>query len=157
MNIGDRIRIKDLTGEVVDFHVRHIELRMDDNHIATVPNGLLFSEPFENFSRTEGYEYSVVIADIAQPGQAAKEEILQALAAVPDIHQDPDILVLWDLRRVFPWSHPPQTPADGPPRRGHRQRAVISWRSKTQETAISDLVQELRQRFPQGEVTVHRR
>lgn len=156
-DIGDRIRIKDLTGEVVDLHVRHIELRMDDGHIATAPNGLLFSEPFENFSRTEGYEYSVVITNTGPRSALTKELIAQAVAAVPNMHPNPDVVLLWDLGRVLPWSRPRPQAVDGAPPRGRRQRAVISWRSKTKETAISDLVRELHQRFPQAEVTVRRR
>lgn len=154
--IGDRIRIKDLTGEVIDVHVRHIVLRMDDGHVAMAPNGLLFSEPYENFSRTEGYAYAVVVSNISQPVHEAKDNIHLALAAVPNLHQTPDVLMQWDLRRAIPWSLR-HAAANGQPRASQRQRAVISWNSETEETAIADLVQNLQAQFPEAEISVRRR
>ena len=46
-DIGDKIRIKDLEGEVIDMRVRSVVLRTTAGHIAQAPNGLLFSETFE--------------------------------------------------------------------------------------------------------------
>ena len=155
-NVGDRIRIKDLTGEVVDVHVRHIVLRMDDGHIAMAPNGLLFSEPFENFSRTEGYAYAVIVSNIAQPADEAKERINDALAEVSNLHQTPDILMQWDLRLAVPWPIRHAT-EDGQQRPGQRHRAVISWTSGTEETVISEVVQKLQAQFPEASITVRRR
>lgn len=155
--IGDRIRIKDLTGEVVDVHVRHIVLRMDDGHIAMAPNGLLFSEPFENFSRTEGYAYAIVVSNIQQPAHEAKERIHRTLNATPDLRHQPDVLMQWDLRRAFPWSLRQAAATQGQPHSGQTQRALISWNSETEETAISVLVQQLQAQFPEAEIMVRRR
>lgn len=155
--IGDRIRIKDLTGEVVDVHVRHIVLRMDDGHIAMAPNGLLFTEPYENFSRTGDFAYAVIVSNIAHPAHEAKERINLALTDIANLHQTPEILLQWDLRRAVPWPLRHTGAVDGQQHQGHRQRAVISWNSATEDAAIDEMVQKLQGQFPEATITVRRR
>jgi len=155
--IGDRIRIKDLTGEVVDVHVRHIVLRMDDGHLAMAPNGLLFTEPYENFSRTGDFAYAVTISNIAHPAHEAKERITLALDGIANLHQTPDILMQWDLRRAVPWPLRHATTVNGQPHQGHRQRAIISWNSETEDSAIAEIVQKLHAQFPEAAISVRRR
>jgi mechanosensitive ion channel-like protein len=155
--IGDRIRIKDLTGEVVDVHLRHIVLRMDDGHIAMAPNGLLFTEPYENFSRAGDFDYSVIVSNIAHPAHEAKERINVVLAGVSSLHQTPDVLMQLDLRSAVPWPLRHTGATDGQQRPAHRQRAVISWNSQTEETAISEIVQKLQAQFPEAGISVRRR
>lgn len=155
--IGDRIRIKDLTGEVVDVHLRHIVLRMDDGHLAMAPNGLLFTEPFENFSRTGDFAYAVIVSNIARPAPEAADTINLALAETAGLQQTPEVQVQRDLRRTVPWPLKPAGGAASQPRPGHRQRAVISWNSATDETTIARLVQKLQAQFPEAEISVRRR
>ena len=155
--IGDRIRIRDLTGKVVDLHVRNIVLRMDDGHIAVAPNGLLFSEPFENFSRSEGYAYAIIVSNIAQPVDEARDAINAALASDPNLHQTPEVLMQRDLRRAVPWPLRHMGASHGSWRPGQRHRAVVSWNSKTEETALSDLAQTMQALFPEAEISVRRR
>ncbi|MDQ2653481.1 MAG: mechanosensitive ion channel family protein [Chloroflexota bacterium] len=155
--IGDRIRIRDLTGEVVDIHVRHIVLRMDDGHLAMAPNGLLFTEPFENFSRTGDFDYAVIVSNIAHPAHEAKDRINLALAGIANLHQTPDVLMQWDLRRAVPWPRRHTGAADSQPRPGHRQRAVVSWNSETEDATISEMVQKLQAQFPEAAISVRRR
>lgn len=155
--IGDRIRIKDLTGEVLDIHLRHIVIRMDDGHIAMAPNGLLFSEPFENYSRTHGFAYAVIVTNIAQPAPEAKERIHQALSEIANEHHTPEVLMQWDQRRVVPWPLWHTVTTGSRPRSGRRQRAVISWNSQTKDTALSELTQKLQAQFPEAEISVRRR
>jgi small-conductance mechanosensitive channel len=155
--IGDRIRIKDLTGEVVDMHLRHIVLRMDDGHIAMAPNGLLFTEPFENFSRTGDFAYAVIISNMAHPPHEAKQRINLVLDGIANLHQTPDVLMQWDLRRAVPWPLRHTAVTDGQEHQGHRQRAVISWNSETQDSVISEMVQKLQAQFPEAAISVRRR
>lgn len=155
--IGDRIRIKDLTGEVVDVHVRHIVLRMDDGHVAMAPNGLLFTEPYENFSRTGDFAYAIVVSNIACPPHEAKVRINQALEGVASLHQTPEVLMQWDLRRAVPWPLRHVGAKEHQPHTGHRQRAVISWNSETEDDAIAEIVQKLQAQFPESEISVRRR
>lgn len=155
--IGDRIRIKDLTGEVVDVHVRHIVLRMDDGHLAMAPNGLLFTEPYENFSRTGDFDYAIVVSNIACTPHEAKERIHLVLANIANLHQTPEVLMQLDLRRAVPWPVRHRRAANGQPRPVHRQRAVITWNSETDESVISNMVQKLQAQFPEAEMSVRRR
>ena len=155
--IGDRIRIKDLTGEVVDVHVRHIVLRMDDGHIAMAPNGLLFTEAFENFSRAGDFDYSVIVSNIACPPQEAKERIYSLLHTVGGLHQTPEVLLQFDLRSAVPWPLRHTSDPGGQKRQGHRQRAIISWNSETEAVAIAEIVEKLQSEFPEAGISVRRR
>jgi small conductance mechanosensitive channel len=156
-DIGDRIRIKDLTGEVVDVHVRHIVLRMDDGHIAMAPNGLLFTEPFENFSRTGDFAYAIIVGNIEHAPHEARNRINEVLAEIPHLHQTPEVILQLDLRRAVPWPLRQASSKDSWPPSGRRHRAVISWNSATEESAISEMVEKLRTLFPGSDVTVRRR
>lgn len=156
-DIGDRVRIRDLTGEVVDIHVRHIVLRMDDGHIAMAPNGLLFTEPYENFSRTGDFAYAIIVSNIAHPAHEAKDLINLVLEGIADLHQTPEVLLQWDLRRAVPWPLRHADVADGQHRPGHRERAVISWNSETKDVVISEMVQKLQAQFPEASISVRRR
>lgn len=151
--IGDRIRIKDLTGDVVDVRARHIVLRMDDGHVAMAPNGLLFNETYENLSRSEGYAYAVVVSNIAGSPAAARDRVRAALSSVPDLHAA-QVALMPDLRRAIPWMRGPQ-PVGAPSRQ--RQRAIISWNSATEETALAELARQLQVQFPDAEIIVRQR
>ena len=155
--IGDRIRIKDLTGEVVDVHVRHIVLRMDDGHLAMAPNGLLFTEPYENYSRTGDFAYAIIMNNIAGSSHEAKSRIHRALANLDLLSQTPEVLLQRDLRSAIPWPLRGGENGAGQSRPGHRHVAVISWNSDTEETAISEMVQKLQTTFPEAGITVRRR
>lgn len=155
--IGDRIRIKDLTGKVIDVHLRHIVLRMDDGHIAMAPNGLLFTEPYENFSRAGDFDYSVIMSEIAAPAHEAKERINRVLEGIQGSHQTPDVLLQLDLRSAVPWPLRHSRSPDEPTRTGHRQLAVISWNSATEDSAISEIVETLQSEFPEAAISVRRR
>lgn len=151
--IGDRIRIKDLTGDVVDVRARHIVLRMDDGHVAMAPNGLLFNETYENLSRSEGYAYAVVVSNISGSPAAARDRVRAALSSVPDLHAA-QVALMPDLRRAIPWMRGPQ-PVGAPGRQ--RQRAIISWNSATEETALAELARQLQVQFPDAEIIVRQR
>jgi hypothetical protein len=155
--IGDRIRIKDLTGEVVDVHVRHIVLRTDDGHVAMAPNGLLFTEPFENFSRAGDFDYSVIVNNIACTAHEAKERIHRILDGIGGLHQTPEVLLQLDLRSAVPWPLRHSSDAVGQNRPGHRQRAFISWNSETEAVAITEIVEKLQAEFPEAGISVRRR
>lgn len=155
--IGDRIRIKDLTGEVVDVHVRHIVLRMDDGHLAMAPNGLLFTEPYENFSRTGDFAYAIIVSNIACSPHEAKERINEALTGVASLHQTPEVLMQWDLRRAVPWPLRHMGAKEHQPHTGRRQRAIISWNSETEDSAIAEIVEKLQAQFPDAGISVRRR
>ena len=43
------------------------------------------------------------MSNIAHPAHEAKERISQALDGIANLHQTPDILMQWDLRRNLPW------------------------------------------------------
>jgi small-conductance mechanosensitive channel len=161
-DIGDRIRIKDLEGEVIDMRVRSVVLRMDDNHIAQVPNGLLFSETFENLSRTAAFSYAIVLSGIDDHPQTAREAIREALESVTEFAHAPDIVIQPDLRRRGQWSLSAKAAGEqhretnGRPRRTWR-RAVVSWQSDSEESSLAQVVECLTRRYPGAQIEIRRR
>lgn len=152
-DIGDRIRIRDLEGEVIDIQVRSVVLRMDDNHIAQAPNGLLFSETFENFSRTEAYSYAVVVSGIDDPPATARATISAALQDVAGFAHQPEIIIQRDLipRRRWPFS---AANHDG----GRtRRRALISWQSDNEDASLTHVVERLSHRYPEARIEIRKR
>jgi small-conductance mechanosensitive channel len=156
-DIGDRIRIKDLEGEVIDIRVRSVVLRMDDNHIAQAPNGLLFSETFENLSRTAAYSYSIVMSGIDDAPRTARAAILEALKSVKEFAYAPDIVIQPDLRRP---GNRPSSPSSNEPNRHRwrtRRRAVISWQSDAEDASLTQVVECLTSRYPGAQIEIRKR
>jgi small-conductance mechanosensitive channel len=161
-DIGDRIRIKDLEGEVIDIRVRTVILRMDDNHVAQAPNGLLFSETFENLSRSAAYSYSIVLSGIDDAPQTARSAIREALASVQEFAHAPEIVIQPDLRRRG--KHPSTASSamnrldeTNGQRRRSRRRAVVSWQSEAEDASLALVVESLASRYPDAQIEIRKR
>lgn len=161
-DIGDRIRIKDLEGEVIDMRVRSMVLRMDNGHLAQAPNGLLFSETFENLSRTEAYFYSIVMTGLDEAPPAARAAILETLKGVEEFAHAPDIMIQRDLSPRANWHLGRKTgtarsgQTNQHPRRA-RRRAVVSWQSDAEEAALACVVERLASRYPDAHIEIRKR
>jgi small-conductance mechanosensitive channel len=161
-DIGDRIRIAGLEGEVIDMRVRSVVLRMDDNHVAQVPNGLLFSETFENLSRTAVYSYAIVMSGIDDTAPAARTAIREALESVQEFAYAPDIVIQPDLRRHGQRALSAKTAGEqhgesnGRRRRTWR-RAVVSWQSESEEASLAQVVECLTRRYPGAQIEIRKR
>ena len=160
-DIGDRIRIKDLEGEVIDMRVRNVVLRMTDGHIAQAPNGLLFSETFENLSRTEVYSYAIVVSGIDDAPSTARAAIMETLKDVETFDHDPEIVIRRDFPSLGTWPSPPLAAAQGPEpkngQHGHTRRAVISWQSEAEDVSLTHVVEELACRYPNAQIEIRKR
>jgi small-conductance mechanosensitive channel len=160
-DIGDRIRIKDLEGEVIEIRVRSVILRMDDNHIAQAPNGLLFSETFENLSRSAAYSYAIVVSGIDDAPRTARAAILEALEGVKEFAHIPDIVIQPDLRRRGnrPSSASAaleRTDETNGHRRRTRRRAVVSCQSDAEDASLAQVVEYLTRRYSGAQIEIRR-
>ena len=159
--MGDRIRIKDLEGEVIDMRVRNIVLRTANGHTAQAPNGLLLSESFENLSRTEAYSYAIVLSGIDDPPARVREAIVGALQEIREFAHTPEIVIQRELHPPGPW---PLIPHDDPrhlaaetARKVHTRRAVVSWQSDNEDVSVDSVVKCLAGRYPAAQIEIRKR
>lgn len=161
-DIGDRIRIKDLEGEVIDMRVRSVVLRMDDNHLAQAPNGLLFSETFENLSRTEAYSYTVTVSGIDEEPATARASIREALKDVTTVPEAPEIVLQREFIPTGRWpgrasSAQANAGATREPQSRSRHRALIAWQSECDDASLARVLEVLSKRFPTARVEIRKR
>lgn len=158
--IGDQVRIKEIEGEVIDIRVRSVVLRTSHGHVAQVPNGLLFSEAFENLSRTETYAYSIVMSGIEDPPATARSTIAETLQKVEDFAHAPDIVIGRELTPEH-WSllWPSRTgkPSADDAQKQPTRRAVVSWQAETEEPSLGHVVEQLSHRYPHAHIEIRKR
>lgn len=83
--VGDRIKIRDNDGEVVEIGVRTTTLLTDDHATVVVPNSLHLSEPFRNLDRETSVSTVIRIIGIDGDRQTIGETIEQVLGTDPPI------------------------------------------------------------------------
>jgi small-conductance mechanosensitive channel len=96
--VGDRIRIQDTVGDVVEMHLLVTHLRTLKNEIVAVPNSLIMNSQVVNYTalarehglilhRTIGIGYDV-------PWRQVEAILLEAASRTPDLLKDPPPFVL---------------------------------------------------------------
>lgn len=89
-SIGDRIRVRDFEGIVIDITMRTTALRTADGVEVLVPNADVYASPIVNFTHFPSRRHHVALtlpASIAAEG--ARERLVAALQAVPGPQTDP--------------------------------------------------------------------
>lgn len=96
LSVGDRIKMGDQKGRIVDITFANIELQNDEDDIVMIPNNLVFSSPMVNLSAHRSNLFTVkfelplqVAADI----DALEEEMKAMLVNHPNIEADSDIVL----------------------------------------------------------------
>lgn len=97
INVGDRIRLGELEGTVMDIGPRVTQIRTNDNILILVPNAQLASEQIVNLTlndRVVRFSFPVGVAYGSDADQV-REVLLQVARAHPDILDEPAPAVLF--------------------------------------------------------------
>ena len=89
---GDRIKVRDVEGDVEKIDLRTTVIRSANGDRIAVPNALMFSDPIVNLSPNR-IRRVITVSHIEGPPAELKRRALDALAGLPDIDATPTILV----------------------------------------------------------------
>jgi small-conductance mechanosensitive channel len=89
---GDRIRVRDVEGDVEKIDLRTTIIRSTNGDRIAVPNALMFSDPIVNRSPNR-IRRVISVSHIEGPPAELKKRALEALTGLPDIDSTPTILV----------------------------------------------------------------
>jgi small-conductance mechanosensitive channel len=89
---GDRIKIREIEGRVVEIDLRTTVLQADNGDRITIPNSLIFTEPV--ITRGHAGRQSIVVTGIPGSVEEAKREAREALAGLQGFPSPPTITVL---------------------------------------------------------------
>ena len=95
--IGDRVRIDNITGDVVDKTILVTQLRTPKNEDVTIPNANILTSKIFNLSNPENGSiilHTTVTLGYDLPWQKANDLLLEAAAKTPFIETDPKPFVL---------------------------------------------------------------
>jgi small-conductance mechanosensitive channel len=88
--LDDRIKIKEFEGQVTDVSLRATSLRTSDGVEVLVPNADAYASPITNFTRYRKRRHQLVLnLPLAAPLEATRQQLEQALRALPSIEQEP--------------------------------------------------------------------
>lgn len=83
--VGDRIKIRDNEGEVIEIGVRTTTLVTDDRATVIIPNSLHLSEPFRNLDRETQVSTVIRVAGIDGERETVNQLIAELLGTEPSI------------------------------------------------------------------------
>ena len=88
--LGDVVEIDDFVGRIVDVNLRATEMVTNDGQNVILPNGLVYTSPILNYTRSPLSRIKVEVgvgydSDLEQ----VREVALQAIAGVPEVLEEP--------------------------------------------------------------------
>ncbi|GHT39288.1 hypothetical protein FACS189437_02230 [Bacteroidia bacterium] len=96
--IGDRIKITDIIGNVLEKTPVVTRIRTLKNEIITIPNSMIMNSQITNLSESANMGGLIIYLDITAgyetPWRQVHQLLLDAAAATPDVMQDPHPFVL---------------------------------------------------------------
>jgi small conductance mechanosensitive channel len=94
--LGDVVHIDDFRGRVTDVNLRATEIETLDGHNVILPNGMVYTSPITNYTRTSlariGLDVGVAYASDLD---AVRETALSAIRGVPGVLADPEPYVVF--------------------------------------------------------------
>jgi small-conductance mechanosensitive channel len=98
LRVGDRVKIGEVTGDVLERSLLAIKVRTVQNEIVTIPNGLLQSSTITNYSMQAASGQLILRANLTigydAPWPRVHEALLEAARRTPLVLSDPPPFVL---------------------------------------------------------------
>ena len=133
-SIGDRIRVRDTTGQIENVEIRTTSIRSDSGDLVLVPNSIVFAEIVTNATTTHSVRLRLQITNVPLSAADAERQIREVIASLPNVRTpEPVVQVTAQTAdgctvQLSLWHAPDATP----------------------RTTLIDL---LHQRFPESDVT----
>lgn len=92
-SIGDRIRVRDITGRVIAIELRTTVLRSDEGHRIVAPNSIVFTDTMTNYNRRRQIRTSLMLVGINGAVPELRSAIEQAVSAVDGVDDSVEVRI----------------------------------------------------------------
>jgi small conductance mechanosensitive channel len=89
--IGDRVKMRDITGRIIGIELRTTILRSDTGHRIVAPNSIVFTDTITNFSLRRHVRTTLVIAGFKGPSDEIRAAIEGAFRELEGVETEPEI------------------------------------------------------------------
>lgn len=86
-DVGDRVKIRDIEGEVQGIDVRTTRIRHSDGALVLVPNAIVFSEILTNMSHFQTRRLNIAITSVSLSVGTVQQRIQDALSNVEGVRR----------------------------------------------------------------------
>ncbi|CAN5703078.1 hypothetical protein BH09CHL1_BH09CHL1_29030 [soil metagenome] len=92
-SIGDRIKVRDITGRVIAIELRTTVLRSDEGHRIVAPNSIVFSDTMTNYDRRRQMRTSLMLVGITGTVVELRSTIRRELLTVNGVDETLDVRI----------------------------------------------------------------
>lgn len=150
--VGHRITVRDVTGQVIGIELRTTILRSDDGNRIVLPNSIVFTDAVTNFSLQRQIRSDVILTGIDGDPAEERPRIEQAVAAVEGVNGEVEVRFR-RRQRV----RRPSSDKDAAPRRNEQAaprgaEVWVSWLGAGEPETMADVVTQLQLLYPTARI-----
>jgi hypothetical protein len=151
--IGDRIRVRDVTGRVIAIELRTTVLRSDEGHRILAPNSIVFTDTMTNFNRRRQIRTSLILAGITGPVHELRTTIERAVAGVHGVDDPVEVRIrVRGVRSSAPLRDRVSGARPYDPGAPRPAEARISWLGDGEPDVKAEVIARLKQLYPKSSI-----
>ncbi len=89
--IGDRVKVRDVTGRIIGIELRTTIMRSDTGHRIVAPNSIVFTDTITNFSLRRHVRTTLVMIGVTEKPAEVRAMIEEAMGKIEGIEGTPEV------------------------------------------------------------------
>ena len=152
-SIGDRIRVRDVTGRVIAIELRTTVLRSDEGHRIVAPNSIVFTDTMVNYNRRRQMRTSLMLVGISGTVHDLHSSIERAVSAVEGVDDPVEVRIRIRGTKVSAPLRDRRSDAAPADRGGVRPaEARISWLGGGEPEVKAAVIARLKEMYPKSSI-----
>lgn len=150
--VGHRITVRDVTGQVIGIELRTTILRSDDGNRIVLPNSIVFTDAVTNFSLQRQIRSDVILTGIDGDPAEERPRIEQAVAAVEGVDGEVEVRFRRRQRVRRPSGEERAAPRRNEPAVPRGAEVWVSWLGAGEPETMADVVTQLQLLYPTARI-----
>jgi small conductance mechanosensitive channel len=150
--VGHRITVRDVTGQVIGIELRTTILRSDDGNRIVLPNSIVFTDAVTNFSLQRQIRSDVILTGIDGDPAEERPRIEQVVAAVEGVDGEVEVRFRRRQRVRRPSGEERAAPRRNKPAVPRGAEVWVSWLGAGEPETMADVVTQLQLLYPTARI-----
>jgi small-conductance mechanosensitive channel len=150
--VGHRITVRDVTGQVIGIELRTTILRSDDGNRIVLPNSIVFTDAVTNFSLQRQIRSDVILTGIGGDPAEERPRIEQVVAAVEGVDGEVEVRFRRRQRVRRPSGEERAAPRRNKPAAQRGAEVWVSWLGAGEPETMADVVTQLQRLYPTARI-----
>jgi small conductance mechanosensitive channel len=150
--VGHRIAVRDITGQVIGIELRTTILRSDDGNRIVLPNSIVFTDAVTNFSLQRQIRSDVILTGIDGDPAEERPRIEQVVAAVEGVDGEVEVRFRRRQRVRRPSGEERAAPRRNEPAVPRGAEVWVSWLGAGEPETMADVVTQLQLLYPTARI-----